>query len=1305
MISRCKPAAHAARLAKIRGDAMNPLSRRLAVLRLKVRFLDGWQGICALLTLILTVGVGVGLLDFWVYLPTLVRAAVLVGLLIGAAGIVYRFLVRPFGKPCNDLNLALRVEEEFPELNDSLASTVQFLSLSKEERDRLGASESMRARTVQDTIERAAKYDFASILNRRAALLFGLAAVCALGVTGWLSAYYGPYARTAFWRLAEPFGMHTWTQVEVYREAIDDKGEKIEKQLDPRGQEEDRIAIGRPYIINVFLKGQIPKQARVEILGKIRSDMTIAKLTPGENGRSASFVAPINMTQQYQDFKFRVVANDGAFPPRAGAWHEVKVMHKPKLIDLDHQPSPQITVFPPGYTDLPSPAKLLAGAKHLEVYAGSRAVYRAKADRPLTQALIRWQTEDPTQLQLAQMGAGVAVWDKAVATFDDNDKSVFSIELHPWASGSYVLYMRDAYGLESEEVADIRVVKDPIPVVTLLRPASSAEFAPDAVVPFKFLVSDEKFAVRSVYVEYRRRALDGKELDDEPTRTVLYESQLQGKLIPWQLAQALGAAGLVPDLRLRQTKLNFDVAWALKNQKFKEGQIIVLEVCADDYCDIYPTRPPGKSQLIELRIVSKREIVRRAEEKLNQIQQDLEKAAKLEQQALDTVREIRKENKIDQAVKDKLIDGADGPQKDVRDLIGKTPDEGIRSDLKKLRDTLKANNLDNTKVFKDAREFQGALDNIAQEELQQIEPMLNDIRSDFNQSDKNDPKTKAKLDMTARLQKNVADTLNELIAKMDPGAKMRNIHADLSSIVGQQQQLREDMAKLKADKAQDENNFPDKKAELDKVFKDRLAQKAEEQKNLAERLEKLVSEMKAEQQQQEKLGNKKEAEQIKDAIQQIQQKPRPKEDEPKLPLNSQMKKVADQLKDKSEAPQQALDQQQKIADDLEKALKAMEGRNPDLAQQDIKDRKVLAKEIDKHNRDLQKLRDDTKKADQIKDEQERLKKKEEIAQQFDNLENDIEKTRRQAARLQEQQAANELKQAADEVAKAGQKARQGDNADAEQQKAKDHLREAKIDVKESEEELAREMLVKMADQLKGLKERQDASLKRSEALHPKVMKKKSWTDPLLDTMEGNIGAQKGIAEETDGLQEKLKGVVVFGGILERAKKFMDGAGTVMENRHTEGKDRRYEADGKQMDDMELKDEVEWQDDTLKNQKQAARSLTNLLDALKEEIDKPRKNPREGQKPKDPDNNNQPEEPKGGVPNQDGIPPKAQLKALKAEQLDLNEKTADFAKRNPDPTQYNDRQRAELRQLEREQEQLQDFFHKLTAPPQKEGEQP
>jgi hypothetical protein len=247
----------------------------------------------------------------------------------------------------------------------------------------------------------------------------------------------------------------------------------------------------------------------------------------------------------------------------------------------------------------------------------------------------------------------------------------------------------------------------------------------------------------------------------------------------------------------------------------------------------------------------------------------------------------------------------------------------------------------------------------------------------------------------------------------------------------------------------------------------------------------------------------------------------------------------------------------------------------------------------------------------------------------------------------------------------------------------------------------------MADQLEGLKKRQDALVDRSESLHAKVMKKKSWLDATLDTLEGNIDTQKGIGEETDSFKEKLKEAKVFHSILERAKDSMDKAGEAMTNRRELGKDRRYveKGEGEMMDAMEIADEVEGQNKTLKHQKQAAKRLEILLDSIKQELAKKPRKPRE-QAAKNDEDPQKEEEQKGGIPAADGIPPMAQLKALKAEQVDLNQRTEVFAKQHPDTMKLNEPQLNELRELEQEQERLQSLFQQLITPPEgKEGEQP
>src|SRR4051812_19574180 len=112
---------------------MNPLQSRLAVLRRRLRTVVTFRGGCwALAALVASVALAC-LIDQAVYLknnrdlPSLIRAVFLLGVLGGTGYVSYRFLLRPLRVRTDDLALALRVEEQYPVLNDSLASTVQFL--------------------------------------------------------------------------------------------------------------------------------------------------------------------------------------------------------------------------------------------------------------------------------------------------------------------------------------------------------------------------------------------------------------------------------------------------------------------------------------------------------------------------------------------------------------------------------------------------------------------------------------------------------------------------------------------------------------------------------------------------------------------------------------------------------------------------------------------------------------------------------------------------------------------------------------------------------------------------------------------------------------------------------------------------------------------------------------------------------------------------------------------------------------------------------------------------------------------------
>ena len=149
----------------------NPLANRLAALRRRLRLTAGFRGGSWLLfTMVAGVAVA-ALLDWQLHLPALVRAVLLVGTLGAAGAVAIHFLVRPLRSRTDNLSLALRIEAEYPELNDCLASTVQFLEPAGENP---GASTTLRQAAVRQALDRAEGCDFNRIIDGRGLRWAGL---------------------------------------------------------------------------------------------------------------------------------------------------------------------------------------------------------------------------------------------------------------------------------------------------------------------------------------------------------------------------------------------------------------------------------------------------------------------------------------------------------------------------------------------------------------------------------------------------------------------------------------------------------------------------------------------------------------------------------------------------------------------------------------------------------------------------------------------------------------------------------------------------------------------------------------------------------------------------------------------------------------------------------------------------------------------------------------------------------------------------------------------------------------------------
>jgi hypothetical protein len=70
---------------------------------------------------------------------------------------------------------------------------------------------------------------------------------------------------------------------------------------------------------------------------------------------------------------------------------------------------------------------------------------------------------------------------------------------------------------------------------------------------------------------------------------------------------------------------------------------------------------------------------------------------------------------------------------------------------------------------------------------------------------------------------------------------------------------------------------------------------------------------------------------------------------------------------------------------------------------------------------------------------------------------------------------------------------------------------------------------------------------------------------------------------------------------------------------------------------------------------------------------------------------------------DSVPPVAQLKVLRTMQKEVNERTAALQKDYPDPSKYGDKEKGELQDIRKEQQDVLDLLEEFRHPPEPGGE--
>jgi hypothetical protein len=380
----------------------------------------------------------------------------------------------------------------------------------------------------------------------------------------------------------------------------------------------------------------------------------------------------------------------------------------------------------------------------------------------------------------------------------------------------------------------------------------------------------------------------------------------------------------------------------------------------------------------------------------------------------------------------------------------------------------------------------------------------------------------------------------------------------------------------------------------------------------------------------------------------------------------------------------AAEDQKKAAAELQKMVKGFEERREaDLDELSKKLRKK-EKELEELAKEQDELRKKVEEAGKIGDAAEREKQLEKLGLEQKNLEKKAKDLVEQLSKMGADRASRAMAQADGAMNQAGNQLNQGHKP--EDDDALDRLDEARKEVekarKEAEDELSREQQARVADAVQGLKDRQESL--NQEAIRLKAAlaenKDKGSLRKLLLSVRNLADSQKGLGDETAGLGRKeLAGTPVFLRLMLRSGEAMTDASAKLE-------------EGGKAETAAVDDEV------VRLQKDATHRLALVIDALKSDnAGLPPPGGKQGSGSGDGGGD-------GGGGQADQVPPTAQLKVLRAMQQEVKDHTEAFVKAHADLTKLNDKEKAELQSIRKEQQDVADLLEEFRHPPEPgEGE--
>jgi len=555
---------------------------KLAALRRSLRAYIVARGLCWLILALVAAAFVTLAIDYPLRLDRIQRAVIAALALSGIGYVVLRFLLRPLRVPMDSQELALVLEQHYPQLDDRLISSLQFAASPA---SRSGASEALIRRVAQQANALAGKTDVLGVLETRGALKRtgwpAAALVLLLAFTVWKSSVMGPWFLRNVLFLNVPYPRQTHLSVD---------GGPVFRVI--RG---DDLRVAVRADASRVVPNAVTFHMTFPGLGKVEE--SVGGAGPGGNVYVKTF------ENVADDFEFRVTGNDD----RTDTF-EVVVVSPPELVDLAG-----VKRFP-DYMNRPEGESFKAGHGIVSVPPGTQLVLAGQANKDLSAARLVLDARPAAAMRI-----------RSVAPLDDPDgparpRGVEGVLQLPdriqRASMTLQFELTDTEGITNPRgaVCTLRIDPDAAPRVSLTRRHVRGEVTARAVIPLVIKASDDN-GVRSLSVSAAPEAVG-----EAATRPAAKEFAVAG--VQAGNRQAAAEYGL-----------------QLEPMKLLVGQLIRVQALARDTLpESFGGPNAARSVLQTFKVVSEQELLEELVRRQKEIRQEFTLAVVLQAQIRDRIR-------------------------------------------------------------------------------------------------------------------------------------------------------------------------------------------------------------------------------------------------------------------------------------------------------------------------------------------------------------------------------------------------------------------------------------------------------------------------------------------------------------------------------------------------------------------------------------------------------------------------------------------------------------------------------------------